>query len=197
MKTVLGTFLLVALSLASHGAWAQASRDPEDISTGQLLQQRLGVAQASSDDASSTNPANRATLMQYGSANRGSIDQRMIGVGQGNAAIITQDGMSNVAAILQTGSGSRTSISQIGVSNIASSELRGYNAESDITQKGYNNRVDQRLNVDDRRYTVEQMGSNNTLVQRESGSTAPGYEVSMKGNGIRIIVEQGRVSSLP
>jgi hypothetical protein len=188
--------LLLVLSLASHFTQAQTGHDPEEVNTGQLLLQRLG-AETSSLSSEGTTSVNKATLLQQGALNQGTIDQHMIGIGQGNMASISQSGASNVAAILQNGAGSRTIISQVGANNMAASEINGYNTESEIIQKGNGNRVDQRLNVDDRRYSVEQMGNNNNLVQRESGSTAPGYEVSMKGNGIRIMVEQGRVATMP
>lgn len=196
MRTVFVSCCLWGV-LGSSAALAQASRDPEDISTGQLLVQRLGTDNLGTSAAEASVVSNQASLLQHGNQNQGSIDQRMVGVGQGNVAGITQSGTSNVAAILQAGAGSRTSIVQVGGSNVAASEINGYNTESDIVQKGNGNRVDQRLNVDDRRYSVEQMGNNNNLVQRESGNTAPGYEVTMKGNGIRIIIEQGRVSTMP
>lgn len=195
MRKTLNTCLLALLCLSSHLVQAQSGRDPEDTSTGQLLVQQLSAESGNSTEA--TFLTNQATLQQQGSLNQGSIDQHMIGVGRGNAALITQNGMGNAAAILQNGAGSRVSITQSGANNVAASEVNGYNTESDITQRGNGNRVNQQLNVDDRRYSVEQMGNNNNLIQRETGSTTPGYEVTMKGNGIRIIIEQGRVATQP
>ncbi|TGE28067.1 hypothetical protein [Hymenobacter metallicola] len=197
MKRVLAIGVLVGLLTGAHRTQAQTSRDPEDISTGQLLEQRLETETLAGSTQQAALGKNQAALLQLGNQNQASIDQRIIGVGQGNTASINQNGTSNLAAILQNGAGSRTIISQAGANNVASSEINGYNTESEILQKGNGNRVDQRLNVDDRRYSVEQMGNNNNLVQRESGSTAPGYEVTMKGNGIRIIIEQGRASTMP
>ncbi|UOQ71666.1 hypothetical protein [Hymenobacter cellulosilyticus] len=195
MKTVFRLGMLVLSGLGSHLAQAQTSRDPEDISQGQLLVQQSNGQALSAPEA---NPlTNQALLQQNGSLNQSSIDQHMLGVGRGNTASITQSGANNAAAILQSGAANRTSITQVGASNVAASEITGYNTESEIVQRGNGNRVDQRLSVDERRYSVEQMGNNNNLVQRESGSTAPGYEVTMKGNGIRIIIEQGRATTMP
>ncbi|TGE23823.1 hypothetical protein E5K00_00995 [Hymenobacter aquaticus] len=192
MRTVLALGLLVILGLSSRPGQAQSGQNADDISVGQqLIQQDAGsIVEPSS-------ATNKASLLQNGTLNQSSIDQRMLGVGQGNTALITQNGASNVAYILQAGAQNRTSVSQVGANNVALSEITGSNTESDIVQRGNGNRVEQRLSVDDRRYTVEQMGTNNTLLQRESGTTAPGYEVTMKGNGIRIVIEQGRVATMP
>ncbi|MCB2408987.1 hypothetical protein [Hymenobacter lucidus] len=195
MRIALITNVLVLLCLSGQQVQAQSGRDPEDTSTGQLLVQQLSNESGNATEA--TLLTNQATLQQQGSLNQASIDQHMIGVGRGNAAIISQNGMGNAAAILQNGAGGRVTITQSGANNVAASEVNGYNTESDITQRGNGNRVDQQLNVDERRYSVEQMGNNNNLIQRETGSTTPGYEVTMKGNGIKIIIEQGRVATQP
>ncbi|SHI91634.1 Curlin associated repeat-containing protein [Hymenobacter daecheongensis DSM 21074] len=197
MKKTLIPGLFVLLCLGSTLTQAQSKKDKEDLSTGELLVQTTGSELAPGSEPGAAQSLNRAVLAQDGIGNRGTIDQRLLGAGRGNAATIAQDGNGNAAAILQNGFGNRTTIVQLGNNNTAASEINGRNTESDILQKGNNNRVDQRLNVDDRRYSVEQMGNNNQLVQRENGSHTPGYGVSMKGEGIRVIVEQGKVSAMP
>ena len=181
------------LLLAATHAQAQNSRDLDDISTGQQLIQQAGATQVLVPETTE----NRAILSQQGNANQATIDQHLLNAGRGNVATILQTGNSNVAAALQTGLANRTTITQIGSDNVAVSDLTGYNTESVIVQNGTRNQVDQQLVRDNQRYSVEQMGRNNNLVQRETSGTAPGYNVTMRGNGINVMIEQGNISRQP
>lgn len=179
--------------LAATQARAQGRQDPADISTGQLLIQQgstLAVPPTSATE-------NQALLNQQGNGNRGSIEQNLLSAGRGNVAAILQTGNGNAAAVLQTGLANRTTITQVGAGNVAVSDLTGYNTESNILQNGNRNQVDQQLVRDNQRYSVEQQGNNNNLLQRETGGNAPGYNVTMRGNGINVMIEQGKVSRLP
>ncbi|MBX0289002.1 hypothetical protein K3G63_01045 [Hymenobacter sp. HSC-4F20] len=187
-----------ALLLSTGAARGQGSREPDGISTGQQLIQTFGTSQVSGSEATAT-PAglNQALLHQQGNANVGTITQTMLSAGQGNVAAVLQNGNSNAAAALQNGVNNRTTIMQIGNNNVAVSDITGYNTESAILQNGNRNQIDQQLIRDNQRYSVEQLGNNNNLVQRETSGAAPGYNVTMRGNGIQIMIEQGRVSRLP
>lgn len=188
--------LAAALLVSIGAAQAQNSRDPDGISTGQQLIQTFGTSQVSEV---ATTPAglNQAMLQQQGNANVSTITQTMLSAGQGNVAAVLQNGNSNAAAALQNGVNNRTTITQIGNNNVAVSDITGYNTESAILQNGNRNQVDQQLIRDNQRYSIEQQGNNNNLVQRETSGAAPGYNVTMRGNGIQIMIEQGRVSRLP
>ncbi|MBT9393798.1 hypothetical protein KLP40_11550 [Hymenobacter sp. NST-14] len=182
--------------LAATQARAQRSQDPEDISTGQQLIQQAGATPALLPAASPDNQ-NQALLTQQGNGNQATIEQHLLSAGRGNVATILQTGNGNAAAALQTGLANRTTITQVGTGNVAVSDLTGYNTESNILQNGNRNQVDQQLVRDNQRYSVEQQGNNNNLLQRETGGNAPGYNVTMRGNGINVMIEQGKATQLP
>jgi minor curlin subunit len=195
MKTFLFICTCSGLLAFSGIACAQGS---EEISTGQLLMQ-TGTLSTDGPTVSESRvaDANQATLFQQGNLNQGTIDQNLLSAGRGNAAAISQNGNNNAAAALQTGYYNRTLITQVGNRNVVVSDIQGNNTESVISQDGNRNRVDQEIKRDNQRYLVEQMGNNNHLIQRETSGSHPGYEVEMRGNGIQIMIEQGRVSRLP
>jgi minor curlin subunit len=199
MKTSMLCGLLAALAFSAATAQAQNSQDPQDISTGQLLIQAGEIVQASPAGFNSTPSAgaNQALLQQQGNLNVSSIDQSILSAGRGNVASVVQNGNSNAAAAIQTGAYNQTTITQTGNQNVVVSKVEGYNTESEVSQRGNRNRVEQEIDRDNRRYTVEQIGNNNRLIQRETTGNNPGYEVEMRGNGIQVMIEQGRVSRLP
>ncbi|UPL47800.1 hypothetical protein [Hymenobacter sublimis] len=198
MKPTTVKYVPLALLLSIGAARAQGNRDPDGVSTGQQLIQAFGTSQLTpSEVAASAAGVNQATLVQQGNANVSTISQTLLSAGQGNMAAVLQNGNNNAAAALQNGVNNRTTITQIGNSNVAVSDITGYNTESTVLQNGNRNQVEQQLIRDSQRYTVEQLGNNNNLVQRETSGTTPGYNVTMKGNGIQIMIEQGRVSRLP
>lgn len=195
MKTF---FLALTCSGVLAFSGTACAQEADDISTGQRLVQTGAFPTDGLSSSESRAPdANRATLLQQGNQNQGTIDQSILSAGRGNAAAISQNGNNNAAAALQTGAYNRTVITQAGNSNVVVSDIQGYNTESVISQDGNRNRVDQEIKRDNQNYTVEQIGNNNHLIQRETSGRNPGYEVEMRGNGIQIMIEQGRVSRLP
>ncbi|WP_400190317.1 hypothetical protein [Hymenobacter sp. B81] len=188
MKTTLLSLLSGAVLLAPA---AQAQDSP---SAEHELAQQLGTERLPISLAGSAAELNETTLTQTGSHNSALVRQLRAGEAPlGNLVYMVQAGTGNSANLGQTGAGNRTVVEQFGNGNQVESDINGLNTESRIRQSGTANRVDQELNVDNRRYLVEQNGRNNELVQREQGATTPGYEVHMRGTGIRIVIEQGRV----
>lgn len=195
MKTSFFAWTCSGLLALSGTAFAQGA---EDVSTGQLLLQTGALpTDGLTTSEARVATANQATLIQQGNQNQGTIDQSILSAGRGNAAAISQNGNNNAAAALQTGFYNRTLITQVGNRNVVVSDIQGNNTESVITQDGNRNRVDQEIKRDNQNYSVEQIGNNNHLIQRETSGRNPGYEVEMRGNGIQIMIEQGRVSRLP
>lgn len=199
MKTLLFCGLLTVCAFNAGTLQAQNGRDEQEISTGQLLIQTSGINQITTGETNGNQSAmaNQALQQQQGNLNVSSIDQSILNAGRGNAASIVQNGNSNAAAAIQTGAYNRTTITQLGNQNVVISEIEGYNTESAVNQRGNRNRVEQEIDRDNQRYTVDQVGNNNRLIQRETTGNNPGYGVEMRGNGIQVMVEQGRVSRLP
>ncbi|RTQ48204.1 hypothetical protein EJV47_17395 [Hymenobacter gummosus] len=193
MKHVLlwaATSLLGFAPLAAHSQNAER----EGISGEQQLAERLGTERLPLSSQPLDGP-NTSVLLQTGEQNEASVQQRYTGAAaHGNLVQIVQAGAANVAAISQYGAANRTDVEQRGHGNSVDSQLSGTGIESVIRQTGNQNEVQQELSQDNRRYVIEQQGSRNELNQREtSAAPAPGYEVRMQGNGIRLTIEQGRV----
>ena len=70
----------------------------------------------------------------------------------------------------------------------------GNNNTMKITQKGDYNTVEGKIRENNRKYEITQYGSENKLIQVESTMQAPmGYNVEMRGRGINLTIEQGKV----
>ncbi|GAB3838497.1 hypothetical protein [Hymenobacter jeollabukensis] len=184
-----------ALSILALPVVAQQNTDREGISNEQQLAERLGTERLPMAPAATVGP-NTARLLQQGQQNEATVEQRYAGAAAlGNLVQIVQAGAANLADIGQYGAANRTVVDQQGAGNRAESQLTGTGIESEIRQRGNQNVLQQDLSLDNRSYLVEQRGNGNELVQRESGAApGPGYEVRMVGNGIRLTIEQGRVS---
>ncbi|RAK63486.1 hypothetical protein [Hymenobacter edaphi] len=183
-----------ALSIVALPVVAQQNADREGISNEQQLAERLGTERLPVASAAATGP-NTTQLLQQGSQNEAAVEQRYAGAALGNLVQIVQAGAANLADIGQIGAANRTVVEQRGAGNRIESQLTGTGIEAEIRQRGNQNLLQQDLSLDNRRYLVEQRGNANELVQRESGAApGPGYEVRMVGNGIRLTIEQGRVS---
>jgi len=158
---------------------------------------------------------NAATLLQNGQSNTARIDQQSLAGGVSNQAYIEQIGTANALGITQTGS-NNASVVQQGDGNRAYLTQNGQGNASDLTQKGDNNRltglvvgnnnglnihqdgsnnqVDSEIRQNKQAYTISQYGSGNALKQVESTSqTTPGYSVEMRGTGINLTIEQGKI----
>jgi len=146
-----------------------------------------------------------SVLEQTGDRNQATITQVSLGNGT-NEALIVQAGAANIAFLNQFGTDNTTSLRLKGDGNIGKVDQRGSNNSFDGRIAGDNNKLDvyqdghgnsSTLDVagDSRKYPVVQIGDNNSLVQREAAnSMAPkGYGVEMRGNGIRLTIEQGHV----
>ena len=165
---------------------------------------------------------NVATLLQTGSGNAARLDQQnpstpinqayVVQVGTANVLGLTQTGSRNSAFVLQNGSGNRAGYTQDGQNNSTTitqngsqNKIQGVQGEADlllegnnntmkITQKGDYNTVEGKIRENNRKYEITQYGSENKLIQVESTMQAPmGYNVEMRGRGINLTIEQGKV----
>jgi hypothetical protein len=195
MKPLSLAVLSGALSILALPVVAQQNTDRDGISNEQQLAERLGTERLPVAPATITGP-NTTLLLQQGHQNEAAVEQRYAGAAAlGNLVQIAQAGAANMADIAQYGAANRTVVNQQGAANRVESQLTGTGIEAEIRQRGNQNLLQQDLSLDNRRYLVEQRGNGNELVQRESGAApGPGYEVRMVGNGIRLTIEQGRVS---
>ena len=72
--------------------------------------------------------------------------------------------------------------------------MSGNDNELNIQQDGANNRVQSEVRQNDRTYSISQIGYGNTLTQKETTTQSPqGYSIEMRGVGISVTIEQGRV----
>ncbi|RSK33982.1 hypothetical protein [Hymenobacter metallilatus] len=175
MKKIRLIFSLLSLFCCVNKAVAQTEDSEEQVPGLELL--KKSGADLNAAAAAVLPVANKAILVQVGSANQATLQQ----VGTGNVILAEQMGTRNAQSVTQRGTG-----------NTVVSTIEGNGTTSSIQQAGSYNTVTQELQVDNRRYTVQQQGANNQLTQRESGVAAPpGYDVKMQGNGIRLTIDQG------
>jgi minor curlin subunit len=210
-------YILLAGALALVGRSAQAQqRNPSEAATAeQRLVEDIGALPAALTPSAAGDVRNTSTLFQTGAGNNASIDQRSLS-NLSNQAYIVQAGAANVLGIIQSGGDNRAYMSQQGNGNRADFTQNGQGNSSNLTQRGSNNRLqglvsgnDNELNIqqngannqvqseirqNDRTYNISQIGYGNTLTQKETTTQSPqGYSVEMRGAGINITIEQGRV----
>ena len=196
--------LAVGLPLLAHGQGRGLSETAP--SAAQQIAEEIGLDRLASATTSLRpgDARNLSVLRQTGQGNIAAIEQ----VSQGsspNEALIVQAGTANISGFYQYGSGNQASLTLEGSRNTSTVYQRGNNNtfdgrvvgdrnDVDVVQNGQNNRSTLDAAGNGRRYPVLQVGNNNQLTQREAaGTTAPqGYGVEMRGNGIRLTIEQGR-----
>ena len=204
--------LVLSLALAASApllARAQGRGVPETApSAAQQVVEEIGLDRLTST-TSGLRPAdarNLSVLRQTGQSNQATIEQ-VSQTSTPNQALIVQAGNANIVDFYQYGSGNEASLLLQGNKNTGSVDQRGSNNtfngrvvgngnEVDVEQNGQGNHSTLDVKTDGRKYSVLQTGSRNELTQRETaGSTAPlGYSVEMRGNGIRLTIEQGRAT---
>ena len=211
------TYLLVlsgALLLSS--AAAQAQRAPSEApTTEQRLAEDVGLDRLPSGAPALSALQNAATLLQNGAGNSARIDQQSLAgisnqayveqVGAANALGLVQTGGGNVANVQQNGTGNQADLTQQGQSNSSALTQRGDNnrltgqlvgnqSGLNIYQEGSNNQVDSEIRQNKQAYTINQFGTGNSLKQVETTTQAtPGYTVEMRGTGINLTIEQGKI----
>lgn len=210
-------YILLAGALAMAGRPAQAQqRNPSEAATAeQRLVEDFGALPVSLSSSATLDVRNTSTLLQNGAGNSATIDQRSLSslnnqayiaqAGAANALGLIQSGGDNRAYLLQQGYGNRANFTQDGQGNAANLTQRGSNNrlqgsvsgndnELNIQQNGANNQVQSEIRQNDRTYNISQIGYGNTLTQKETTAQSPqGYSVEMRGAGINITIEQGRV----
>lgn len=204
--------LVLSLALAASApllARAQGRGTPETApSAAQQLVEEIGLDRLTSttNPLRPTDARNLSVLRQTGQSNEATIEQ-VSQTSTPNQALIVQAGNANIADFYQLGSGNEASLTlqgnrntgavdQRGTNNVFDGRVVGNRNDVDVLQEGQNNRATLDAAGNNRRYPVLQVGNNNQLTQREAaGTTAPqGYGVEMRGNGIRLTIEQGRAT---
>jgi len=212
------TYLLVlsgAWLLSSAAAHAQQRPASEAPTTEQRLAEDIGLERLPTGAPALSKLQNAATLLQNGAGNTARIDQQSLSgasnqtyveqVGAANALGLVQTGGGNVATVQQNGNGNQADLTQQGQGNSSALTQRGNNnrltgqlisnqSELNIHQDGSNNQVDSEIHQSKQAYTINQYGSGNSLKQVESTIQAnPGYTVEMRGSGINLTIEQGKI----
>ena len=141
------------------------------------------------------NVQNLSDIAQQGNTNKATTIQNNPGI-DANQAYITQAGSQNEAYLRQDGSGNSTQIRQDGSYNTAKSGVTGNNNKTTLLQQGDNNLLERDIltTVNNTDITLKQIGNNNALTQRATDTALPPkYEVEMRGNGIKLTIEQGKI----
>jgi minor curlin subunit len=206
------SFALAGGLAATQAAQAQ-QRAPSEAPT---AEQRLAEDISPERLPTGISYQNNALLLQNGTRNNARIDQQSLTGAGTNQAYVEQVGAANTLGLLQTGNGNVTSTTQSGNGNQADLTQQGQSNTSALTQRGDNNRltglvvadrtelninqngsnnlVNSEVRESQRSYTINQYGNNNSLKQLESTITAtPGYTVEMRGSGINLTIEQGKI----
>ncbi|QKG57092.1 hypothetical protein GKZ68_10905 [Hymenobacter sp. BRD128] len=212
------TSLLVfsgACLLSSAVAQAQQHPASEAPTVEQRLAEDVGLERLPTGAAALSALQNAAILLQNGSDNTARIDQQSVS-GISNQAYVQQVGAANTLGLMQTGGGNGATAQQYGSGNQADLTQQGQNnssallqrgnnnhltglvatdrSELNISQNGSNNQVNSEIRESQRSYTINQYGNNNSLKQVESTiQAAPGYTVEMRGSGINLTIEQGKI----
>ncbi len=205
--------MLACLLITAQAAHAQ-QRAPSDAPTAaQRLAEDLSPERLL--NSAYTNLQNAAMLLQNGAGNTTRIDQQslsevsnqayvaqvgaanalgLVQVGGGNVATVVQNGTGNQADLTQNGQGNASALTQKGASNRLTGLVVGNGNELNIHQDGNNNQVDSEIHQNKQAYTINQYGTGNVLKQVESTIQAtPGYTVEMRGAGINLTIEQGKI----
>ncbi|AWM33896.1 hypothetical protein DDQ68_14515 [Hymenobacter nivis] len=199
--------------IAAQAAHAQQRAPSEAATAAQRLAEDLSPERLL--NSASTNMQNAATLLQNGNGNTARVDQQslsgvsnqayvaqvgaanvlgLVQIGGGNVATMEQNGTGNHADLTQNGQGNASALTQKGASNRLTGLVVGNGNELNIHQDGNGNRVDSEIHQNKQAYTINQYGTGNVLKQVESTITAiPGYTVEMRGSGINLTIEQGKV----
>jgi minor curlin subunit len=187
-------------------AHAQNNGSEKLVSAAQQLIEEIGLDHlpASITALKPADARNLSALKQTGSNNEATIEQINIG-SLPNQSLIVQAGIGNIVGLYQSGFDNTSTlklkgdknigkIAQDGSSNSFDGQITGHDNTFDVVQTGSGNHSTLDVVSNGRDYPVLQQGNNNSLVQREGpASTAPlGYGVEMRGNGIRLTIEQGR-----
>ena len=206
MKKLLALSLALATSLPLMAQGQVRGSSETAPSAAQQVAEEIGLDRLASATSSlrPTDARNLSVLRQAGQGNQAAIEQ----VSRGsipNEALIVQAGTANISGFYQYGSGNQaslmlqgdrntSSVNQRGTNNMYDGRVVGDRNEVDVVQNGNNNRATLDAVGNGRSYPVLQIGDNHQLTQREAaGTTAPlGYGVEMRGNGIRLTIEQGR-----
>lgn len=221
MKPLHCLLLAGVLTIAGRSAQAQQRTPSEAATAEQRLVEDIGTDQLPTaiSPASGRDIRNSSTLLQTGAGNSATIDQRSLSAvgsqaynqayivqagalnvlglaqtGSGNNAYLTQQGTGNRANFTQDGQGNSSTLTQRGANNQLQGLVSGNDNELNIRQDGTNNKVQSEVRQNDRTYSISQIGYGNTLTQKETTAQSPqGYSVEMRGVGINVTIEQGRV----
>ena len=199
--------------IAAQAAHAQ-QRAPSEAATAELrLAEDIGAERLLK--GVSTSLQNAAALLQNGTGNTARIDQQSLSgvsnqayvaqvgaanalglmqAGGGNVATMEQNGTDNHADLTQNGQGNASALTQKGAGNRLTGLVVGNGNELNIHQDGNGNRVDSEIHQNKQAYTINQYGTGNVLKQVELTTQAiPGYTVEMRGSGINLTIEQGKM----
>ena len=181
--------------LVSNARPAIQNRDP-DLDLREAAQQPLRLAQliGNADNVSLLNQTgnnNEAFIRQVGDDNI----SRMAILGDDNKTQIIQEGRRNLFDMDLTGNNNPVSVRQFGNNNVYDIDLNASNTPVNLVQNGTSNRVASNLTGTNREYNISQYGNNNVLTQVEGNTMLQkGYSIEMRGNGIRLSIEQGRIT---
>ena len=214
MNQIFSLALTGTLALGVAAAQAQ-QRPASEAATAEIrLAEDIGPERLPGGGVPPGGVQNAATLLQDGTGNAARIDQQslsalsnqayVVQVGAANAvgltqtgansAYVAQNGAGNTANFVQDGQGNSSTITQKGADNKLAGLVKGDNNTVNVTQDGQGNAIESKIQESNRAYEIKQYGTNNTLKQLESTTQTKGYGVEMRGNGINLTIEQGKIT---
>lgn len=137
---------------------------------------------------------NQAYIVQEGSGNNVYVNQ------QNPSTLITpnnvfmlQKGNNNSGFIFQAGVDNQYNVYQLGNNNQTDLSMRGKKNVSTLLQEGNSNLIKQELQGNGMNYVILQEGFKNELYHKENGEVNQKYTIQMKGNGMKIYIENGNI----
>jgi hypothetical protein len=177
-----GLVLLGGVVGSSTSAWAQVQIEQVEPVASEIEGPSQGQIVANLEENART-----ATRGVLGLASGAALPLRS---GAGNSSLVVQRGTANDASVTQRGPDNATNIVQLGRDNVAGLRLNGAYNEANLAQLGVGNRYRLEYTGDNLRLNVAQIGRKNRLTQIGQGRKP--FDVTMRGNGIRMVIRHGR-----
>lgn len=179
MKTIIMFFLFVSIGLCQV-----TGNEAELIQYGDF--NKILVDQTAND------AANKTELQQAGFQNEAFITQVQNPGGlDPNTINAWQIGQQNDMMLKQFGSGNRSYAVQYGDNNSIESEISGNKNLTVYGQIGDANTINTNVTGNNLGYLLVQYGNGNSMMQIEDGSRSPEYQVTQRGDGMKLIITNG------
>ena len=132
--------------------------------------------------------SNEVRVQQMGTWQQADITQVN---SQYNQIHVEQHGQQHQLEATQQGQHNQWDITQEGQQHQFEGSMLGNHNQVEVQQFGQQNYIQQDLIGNGMDYSITQQGSQLELIQIEHNSLAPAYDVQQRGQGMRVVIEQG------